>query len=46
MTFAFACIGAAVAARVEDHRPRGQRGLVCLQDKGGKWCELPAYYIL
>ena len=46
MTFAFACIGAVVAMRVEDYFANGKRWWVRLHEKGGKQHEMPAHHKL
>jgi integrase/recombinase XerD len=43
MTYAFACVGAVVAMRVEDYYPQGKRWWVRLHEKGGKRHEMPAH---
>ena len=46
LTFAFACVGAAVAMHVEDYYPKGKRWWVRLHEKGGKRHEMPAHHNL
>ncbi len=46
MTFAFACVGAVVAMRVEDYHPQGKRWWLRLHEKGGKRHEMPAHHNL
>ena len=46
MVYNFARIGAVITMKVEDFFPKGKRWWVCLDEKGGKYHEMPAYYNL
>jgi integrase len=46
LTYSFARIGAALAMRVEDFRPRGAGWVLRLHEKGGKLHIMPCHHTL